>query len=78
MPDGGGESADHERCGDRVIVPAGIGVQEGVFLLLCGLLTGSPEVGVAVALIRRAREIAWLLWGGLIAAVYALDQPKGR
>ena len=50
-------------------IPAAIGVQEGTFLIICGLLTGSPGIGVAAALIRRAREIIWIIAGLIFAAV---------
>ncbi len=45
------------------LLPASIGLQEGVFLVLCQAVTGSPTVGVAVALIRRFRELAQILLG---------------
>lgn len=51
-------------------VPAAIGVQEGAFVLICGLLTGSPAAGLATALIRRLRQIAWMGWGLAIAASF--------
>ncbi len=44
-------------------IPAGIGAQEGVFLVLTGALTGLPELGVAFSLIRRARELIWITLG---------------
>ena len=50
-------------------IPAAIGVQEGTFLIICGLLTGSPDIGVAAALIRRAREIIWIIIGLIFATV---------
>ena len=50
-------------------IPAAIGVQEGAFLIICGLLTGSPDIGVAAALIRRAREIIWIIIGLIFATV---------
>ena len=50
-------------------IPAAIGVQEGTFLIICGLLTGSPGIGVAAALIRRAREIIWIIAGLIFAAI---------
>ena len=50
-------------------IPAAIGVQEGTFLIICGLFTGSPDIGVAAALIRRAREIIWIIAGLIFAAI---------
>ncbi|MFP6683043.1 MAG: lysylphosphatidylglycerol synthase domain-containing protein [Gammaproteobacteria bacterium] len=41
-------------------IPAGIGVQEGGLMLACGAITGSPNVGIAAALVRRFRELVWI------------------
>ena len=41
-------------------IPAGIGAQEGALMLACGAITGSPNVGIAVALVRRFRELVWI------------------
>ena len=41
-------------------VPAAIGAQEGTFLLVCGAMTGSPAIGLALAVVRRLREVAWI------------------
>jgi uncharacterized membrane protein YbhN (UPF0104 family) len=41
-----------------VFVPAAIGVQEAGYASLVPLFGLSPETGVAVSLIRRARDIA--------------------
>lgn len=48
------------------LVPAGLGLQEGAFLLLGGVVGAGPDVALAAALIRRAREIG-LGVPGLIA-----------
>lgn len=47
-------------------LPAGLGVQEGVFMLLIQAITGTPNLGVALAMVRRCREIVWILWGMLV------------
>jgi putative membrane protein len=49
------------------IVPAALGVQEGGFLVVGGLVGLPPELALALALVRRARDIivfvpALLLW----------------
>jgi putative membrane protein len=46
-------------------VPAGIGVQEGSLMLLAGIVGLSPETGLAVALVKRLRELA----GGVPALI---------
>lgn len=52
-------------------VPAAIGVQEGAFLLVCGAITGEPSFGVAISVIRRAREIVWAGFGVIVAWGFA-------
>ena len=53
-------------------IPASIGAQEGAFLLVCAAMTGSPALGVAVAVIRRIREIVWIVWGMGLGLMYSL------
>lgn len=55
-------------------VPAHIGAQDGAIALLCGLLTGSPQIGLAVALARRARELLWSLLGLTIGGWFSLRE----
>ncbi len=50
-------------------VPGHIGVQDGALMAVVAALTGSNETGVAMALIRRGRELFWagiglLIYGG--------------
>jgi len=53
-------------------IPASIGAQEASFLLVCGAMTGSPALGVAVAVVRRIREIVWIVWGMGVGLMYSL------
>ncbi|MDP6486118.1 MAG: flippase-like domain-containing protein [Alphaproteobacteria bacterium] len=53
-------------------IPAGIGVQEGAMVLIITPITGQPSLGLAVALVRRLREIIWIGWGFLIAWRYSI------
>ncbi|MFQ5766341.1 MAG: lysylphosphatidylglycerol synthase transmembrane domain-containing protein [Rhodospirillales bacterium] len=53
-------------------IPASIGAQEGAFLLVCGAITGSPSVGVAVSVVRRLREVIWIVWGLALGASMSL------
>lgn len=55
------------------LIPAGVGAQEGAFLLVYAVIAGSPELGVAVALVRRFREILWLGAGVAIGAGYSIQ-----
>jgi len=57
-------------------IPAAIGVQEGAFLLVCGAITGSPPLGLAVSVVRRIREIIWIVWGFVLGALYSLKAGK--
>ena len=47
-------------------IPASIGIQEGVFIIIGSTITGSPTAGFAVAIVRRVREITWMAWGVII------------
>jgi uncharacterized membrane protein YbhN (UPF0104 family) len=62
------------------IVPSSIGAQEGVFMVVCGAITGSPSLGLAAALIRRTREILWiaigLAMGGTLTASAGAGTPR--
>lgn len=44
-------------------IPGSLGVMEGSMLLLYGVFTGDPSVGVAVALVRRLRELMFVVVG---------------
>ncbi len=62
-------------------IPANIGAQEGIFVLICSAITGNPAMGLAVAMIRRAREIVWIVGGLGLWSLYSLTPlftPKGE
>lgn len=56
-------------------IPAHLGFQDGAIALLGGALTGAPEVGVAIALARRARELTWSAIGLAIGGWFSLKKP---
>lgn len=56
-------------------VPAHLGVQDGAITLIGQALTGSPEIGLAVALLRRGRELAWTAVGLAIGGWFGLKEP---
>lgn len=58
-------------------IPASIGAQEGIFVVIGSVMTGSPALGGAVAVVRRFREILWILWGLLVGWMYSL-RPAGK
>ncbi len=47
-------------------IPLSLGAQEGTFMLALGAITGAPALGLAVAFVRRGRELVWLLLGLLM------------
>ena len=44
-------------------IPAHLGAQEGALVAITGALTGNPAAGLAASVVRRARELVWVLWG---------------
>ena len=48
------------------MIPAGLGVQEGGFILLAGLVGLSPEVALSLSLIRRVRELVFGIPGAML------------
>jgi len=57
-------------------IPSSLGAQEGAFLFMVSALTGSPPLGIAVAVIRRFRELVWIGSGFLMGTVYSRT-PNG-
>lgn len=54
-------------------LPAQLGSVEAVTVYVIGALGGSAEVGLALAALRRARELAWSALGLGVGAAYHLD-----
>ncbi len=52
-------------------IPSGLGSTEAVFMIATEAIAGQPALGVAAALIRRVREIVWLVWGFSIGLEYS-------
>jgi uncharacterized membrane protein YbhN (UPF0104 family) len=59
-------------------IPAAIGAQEGAFLLVCGAITGSPALGFSVSVVRRLREIIWIVWGFALGSLLSLKPELNR
>lgn len=53
-------------------IPAGLGTQEGAFLIAVDALTGSPSAGIATALVRRFRDILWIGLSLFIGMFYTI------
>ncbi len=51
-------------------IPSGLGVVDGSFVLVVGIITGSQGLGVLVAVIRRARDLLWIAAGFLAGLRY--------
>jgi uncharacterized protein (TIRG00374 family) len=61
--------------GVTFFVPGHLGVQDGTIALIGQALTCSPEAGLAVALLRRGRELVWTAIGLAIGGWYGLKTP---
>jgi putative membrane protein len=59
-------------------IPSSLGAQEGAFLFMVSALTGSPSLGVAVAVVRRFRELVWIGSGFLMGTAYSLTPAAAR
>ena len=57
-------------------IPAGLGAQEGAFLVAVGALTGVPSAGVATALVRRFRDVLWIGLSLVVAGAYAVTPGR--
>jgi hypothetical protein len=57
-------------------IPSGIGAQEGALVLVTAHITGQPTLGFSLALVRRFRELVWILWGLLIGWRFSLTPGK--
>ncbi len=58
-------------------IPGHLGVQDGAIALLGQALGGSAELGLAVALLRRGRELVWTAAGLAVGAWYGLQDTPG-
>ncbi len=56
-------------------VPGHLGVQDGAITLIGQALTGSSEIGLTVALLRRGRELVWTAIGLAIGGWFGLKNP---
>ena len=48
-------------------IPANIGAQEGGLQVVAAGLTGDPNAGLALAVVRRIRDLVFILWGLALA-----------
>jgi hypothetical protein len=52
------ESLGHALRAAGFAIPASLGVQEGGYVLACGLLGISPQAAIEMSLLKRIREVA--------------------
>ncbi len=60
------DAVTHAASTAAFIVPGALGVQEGAFMIVGNLLGLSPEISLAVALTRRARDLLLFIPGLLV------------
>jgi glycosyltransferase 2 family protein len=53
------------------LVPGNVGTQEAALVMSCGAITGSSTLGLAMAIIRRALELAWVGAGLLVGWTFS-------
>ena len=56
-------------------IPANLGTQEGAFVFAFSIITGSPALGLAAAVIRRLREVIWLSIAALVGLSFTRNVP---
>jgi len=59
-------------------IPGSLGVMEGSMLLLYRAYTGDESVGVAVALVRRMREVVWIIGGMIFGFSYLYGSDRSE
>ena len=57
-------------------VPANIGTQEGALMLACTAFFGAPALGLALAAIRRARDLVWICISLAFGLFYTSAVPE--
>ena len=57
-------------------IPSNLGTQEGVFVIAVNILKDSTPLGLAVAVIRRLREVIWISIGLMLVYNQKIDLKK--
>lgn len=57
-------------------VPGDLGTQEVAIVTIVQGLTGSSELGLALAAIRRAHDLLWVAWGLAIGSSYSMSRTE--
>jgi putative membrane protein len=53
------------------LIPGSLGAQEGAFVLVISAIGGDASLGLAVAVVRRGRDLMWILTGFLLTLWYS-------
>lgn len=59
-------------------IPAALGSQEAALLVVAGAITGDPVSAIAFGLIRRCREIVWIVAGLGVWSLLSFGKPAPR
>ena len=59
-------------------IPANIGTQEGAFVVAITALTGDASLALSIAAVRRARGLAWIVWGLALGWTWGLNPLRGK
>lgn len=52
-------------------IPANLGAQDGAVVLIVGAFTGAPVAGLSIAILRRLRQLAWIVAGFVVGGHYS-------
>ena len=59
-------------------IPANIGTQEGAFVVAITALTGDASLALSIAAVRRARGLAWIVWGLALGWTWGLNPLRAK
>lgn len=59
-------------------IPANIGSQEGAFVIAVTALTGDASLALTIAAVRRARGLAWIVWGLALGWTWGLNPLRAK
>ncbi|MBI4971711.1 MAG: flippase-like domain-containing protein [Candidatus Omnitrophica bacterium] len=63
-------------CTASFFIPGNLGVQEGGLALILGVMGVQPSLGVALSLMKRARQIIWTGIGFFVWGIFQLNDLK--
>ncbi len=52
-------------------IPANLGALDGAVVLIIGAFTGAPVAGLSTAILRRLRQLAWIVAGFVVGGHYS-------